>query len=56
MPDTVIASEGLPVPILALMDATLRPLMLVVLVACVLVAVAIARDVLTTAYPDHLED
>lgn len=37
---------------LALIDALLRPLLLVVLVAGVLVAVAVARDVLATPYPE----
>ncbi len=38
---------------LALADALLRPLLLlVILTACVLVAIAIARDVLSTPYPE----
>lgn len=37
---------------LALIDALLRPLLCVILVASVLVAVAIARDTLVTPYPE----
>ena len=36
---------------LALLDALLRPLLLVALVACVVVAASIAHDVFTTAGP-----
>lgn len=37
---------------LAPIDALLRPLLLIILVAGVLVAVAVARDVLATPYPE----
>lgn len=38
--------------VLALLDATLRPLLAAITIAALLVAVAIARDVLTTPYPE----
>lgn len=38
--------------VLALLDATLRPLLAAIVLAGVLVAVAIARDILTTPYPE----
>lgn len=38
--------------IFALLDAILRPLLLIILVACVVVAVSIAHDAFTTAYSE----
>lgn len=38
--------------ILALLDALLRPLLLLLLATCVVVIVAVARDTLSTAYPE----
>lgn len=38
--------------IFVLLDAILRPLLLVALVACVVVAAAIARDVFATTYSE----
>ena len=38
--------------IFALLDALLRPLLLIILVASVVVAASIAHDVLTTAYSE----
>ena len=38
--------------IFALLDALLRPLLLVALVACVVVVVSIAHDILTTTYSE----
>ena len=35
-----------------LLDAILRPLLLLALVACVPTCIAILRDALTTAYPE----
>ena len=38
--------------IFALLDALLRPLLLLALIACVPTCIAIARDTFTTAYPE----
>ena len=38
--------------VLALLDATLRPLLAAIVLAGVLVVAALARDILTTPYPE----
>ena len=38
--------------VLALLDALLRPLLLIILVASVVVVVSVAHDVFTTAEPE----
>ena len=41
--------------VLALIDATLRPLLAAITIAALLVGIAVARDVLTTDYPEPKE-
>ena len=37
---------------LSLIDATLRPLLVAIFFAALIVGIAVARDILTTDYPD----
>lgn len=38
--------------VLSLIDATIRPLLVALTIAALLVGIAVARDTLTTAYPE----
>ena len=50
--DLGIAGRIVTVDVLALLDATLRPLLAAIVLAGVLVVAALARDILTTPYPE----
>lgn len=50
--DLGIAGRIVTVDVLALLDATLRPLLAAIVLAGVLVGAAVARDTLTADYPE----
>lgn len=50
--DLGIAGRIVTVDVLALLDASLRPLLVAIAIAALLVGIAVARDILTTDYPE----